>query len=349
MPLNRKASILFLISVVLYVGLSLIVSLGMANTVNENTLYLLNSLVIQIPAFLIPAVFFRRTNRFKIAPMPHFGQIVLAIVIGIGCIFMNEALTFLNNAALFGVEFETNSTSAETILGMPAWNMVLSLAIVPPICEEFMMRGALLEAWRRYSPVWAAILTSLLFALLHMAPSYFIVYVGIGLLLAIVYLITRNVWLTVLIHLVNNLASVLAALSASGAGSDAAQTAQAAEQSFIEELMNTRSGLLILTVFYGVFAAAVLVPAVIGLKNGCKRRGEGMFAIDADSFLPRKKSKDPLDELYNYNAEAPVLTEETAVGELEKPNLFRDAVLWIVLGLLILMNVAAALGEFGIV
>ena len=348
MPLNRKASILFLISFVLYIGMSLVVSFALAGRSDDSTLFLLNSLVIQIPAFLIPAVLFRRMNRFRIAPPPHIGQIALALVIGIGCILMNEALTFLNNAIFFNVDFETNATSAETIQKLPVWNMVLSLAIVPPICEEFLMRGAMLEAWRRYSPVWAAILTALMFALLHMAPSYFIVYVGIGLLLAAVYIITGNVWLTVLIHLVNNLASVFAAISLQG--QTAEEAAQAAEEGagFADKLMGSVPGLLILTVIYGGLAAAFLIPSIKGLINGCRNRGEGMFDPESMVYVPRKKSADPLNELYSYDPEAGA--EATAPqGETGRQSLFGDAVLWIVLGLLVIMNIAAALGEFGLV
>ncbi|MBO4563546.1 MAG: CPBP family intramembrane metalloprotease [Clostridia bacterium] len=338
MKLNRKASILFLISLGLYLALSVVLLLLQPKS--TETAFLLNAFMISLPAFLIPAIIFRRRNRFPISPAPLFGHILLALLLGVGCVLMNEALSSLNSALFFGIDISSNSTTAEDILSMSTWSMILSLAIIPPLSEEFLMRGALLEAWRRYSPIGAAFLTSLLFALLHCAPSAFMIYFGIGLLLAAIYLITRNVWLTVIVHFVNNFASVIAALSLrSQIGADGSASELISEsESVFGALNGTRMGYIGWFIIYGVIAALFLVPCMMGLVKSCRRRGIGMFAPETEA-APGEGEATLTDAILN---------EQETVPE-EKGSMWSDGVLWGVIIVLLVLNIVSGLYEFGVI
>ena len=120
MRLNRKASLLFLISFALYLTLSVVLSfgIGLIENSSDDLLYLLNALVVSIPAFLIPALVFRRRNELPRFTAPRFGHIMLAVAIGIGCVNLNAALSMLNSAIFYNVDIISNSTTAETIVGM---------------------------------------------------------------------------------------------------------------------------------------------------------------------------------------------------------------------------------------
>ena len=72
--------------------------------------------------------------------------------VGIGGIYMNAALSLLNQAIYFNVDLVSNSTTAATIAELGPIAMLIGLALVPPVSEEFIMRGTLLESWRRYGP-----------------------------------------------------------------------------------------------------------------------------------------------------------------------------------------------------
>ncbi|MBO4848541.1 MAG: CPBP family intramembrane metalloprotease [Clostridia bacterium] len=337
MKLNRKASLLFLICVGLYLALSFALVL-LLPSITAETAFLLNAFMLSIPAFLIPALIFRRKNRFPFFPAPRFSHVMLAVLLGIGCVYMNEALMSLNNAVFFGIEIHSNATSAETILGMSTWSMIVALAVIPPISEEFIMRGALLEAWRRYSPVGAAFLTSVLFALLHSAPSAFIIYFGIGLMLAAIYLISRNVWLTVIVHFVNNFASVLAALSMrSNAAPGAEQADLVAEgQSMLASLTESRAGCIGMFIIYAVIASLFIVPCMIALKRSCMRHKLGMYKEEAAETDP----------------DGAVLTDaapDIRADGGEYGSMWSDGVLWGVIAVLIVLNVVTGLQEFGVI
>lgn len=80
----------------------------------------------------------------------------------------------------------------------------ISVAVVPPLVEEFLFRGIILQKLKRYG-TWFAILTSaLLFALFHgdLVQAVFAFFCGIA--LAFVTLKTKNLWPAVIIHLLNN-------------------------------------------------------------------------------------------------------------------------------------------------
>lgn len=321
MELNKKASILFLISVILFLGLSVV--LGFFSGIDPNLFYLLNSLAISIPAFLIPAIIFRRKYKLPRSGAPTAAMVLLAIGLGVGCIFMNQSLSYLTEAIFGNIRVVSNSTTSETIMGLDLWVMVIALAIVPPISEELIMRGTLLECWRRYSPVGALVLTSVLFGLLHAAPSSLLIYMGLGLLLGSVYLITRNYWLCMIIHLINNLVSVIGAVIMQQYGGAEAAAEEASEA---VSWMSPAVPYFILFILSGIMAAAIILPLMILLKNHCMKNRLGKYSEAALS-----------------EAQAPIAEGEAA------PALMRDPVLWIAILLLVLINLFSGLMEFGVI
>ena len=336
MRLERKASILFLICFALYLGLSIVIA-AVSAKLSEDLQFLLSSIFVSIPAFLVPALLFRRRNALPVFKAPRFGHIMIAAAIGFGCVYMNEALTFFNNILYSGIELNSNTTTAETILELHPLVMILSLAIIPPVCEEFIMRGTLLESWRGTSPIGAAVLTSAMFALLHLAPSGFIIYFGIGMLLAVVYLITRNVWMTVIIHLVNNSASVYSALStkiiAAQKGVSPYEMLNEA-QSGLFEFLPQESMNAVMLIVTSLMAAAIIVPMMLVLKGIYKRNKLGMY------------EERPLEEPVTDG----MLTCDAAeIAEQKRPSLLSDPVLIVTIAILIILNILMGLIEFGVI
>lgn len=86
---------------------------------------------------------------------------------------------------------------------------IVSIAVVPPLVEEFAIRGVIMQPLRKYGDVFAIIASALVFAVLHgnliQAPFALIAGIGIGYAVCI----TNSVWTGVLIHAVNNLYSVI--------------------------------------------------------------------------------------------------------------------------------------------
>ena len=103
-------------------------------------------------------------------------------------------------------------TSTEGMWGWPA--LLLWLAIVPGFCEELTFRGLLLRGLQKRMPFWlAALVSSILFAGLHLSPRNLPYSFLLGLVLAIVAFRTGGIWYAVLTHILYNmLASLLAVI-----------------------------------------------------------------------------------------------------------------------------------------
>ena len=84
--------------------------------------------------------------------------------------------------------------------------MFTSLVIAAPILEELIFRGIMLDGLLRiYSPTKAVIVSSLLFGLIHLNPAQFVGGALVGGFMGWVYVHTRSVMATILIHAVFNL------------------------------------------------------------------------------------------------------------------------------------------------
>jgi uncharacterized protein len=89
-------------------------------------------------------------------------------------------------------------------------NLVI-MALLPAIGEELFFRGSLQKALLRLShkPWLAIVVSSAVFALLHGTFFKLLPIFTLGLILGIVYYVTRNLWYTILIHFLNNAFAVL--------------------------------------------------------------------------------------------------------------------------------------------
>lgn len=316
MTLNRKASLLFIAAFSLYIGLSLALGYALPEGTGYTGTLIANALVVSIPAFLIPAIVFRRRNGFELFAAPPPPHALIAIALGVGCMLLNLALVSLTSALTYGLEIRSTALDVrESLKGSNFFVMLICVALIPALSEEYLMRGALLEAWRRCSPVWAAVFTALFFALLHLSPSNFIVYFAMGMLFAAVYNITRNVWMTVVIHFMNNFFSVLLAMRYLGNDGGAASAAAAQAMEY------TRADYFASFVNMAIIAAAVIAPMLFLLKISCRKRSMGMYA----------------------------LTEGAAESSVGASALLTEPLLWVTAAVLLLLNLLFGLIEFGVI
>ena len=94
--------------------------------------------------------------------------------------------------------------------GAPLWLMVLSSALMPAICEEWAFRGFFLGAVEfKLKPAAAIVLTGMFFGAFHMSFLQFILISPLGILLTYIVWKERSIFLSMLMHFLNNLTSVL--------------------------------------------------------------------------------------------------------------------------------------------
>jgi membrane protease YdiL (CAAX protease family) len=105
--------------------------------------------------------------------------------------------------------------------------LLFFLAVVPAVGEEFMLRGLIGRGLvARWGILWGVLMTSVLFAGLHMYPPHVAAIFPVGIMMHIVYLTTRSFWTPMLFHFMNN--GLAALYSALGVTSDSGEVADGA-------------------------------------------------------------------------------------------------------------------------
>lgn len=93
----------------------------------------------------------------------------------------------------------------DQMTGGPFWSSFLLTAIFAPIFEEWLCRGMVLRGLlTRMKPTWAIVISAVFFALIHFNPWQALNAFIIGLVMGYIYFKTGSLWLTMLVHFVNN-------------------------------------------------------------------------------------------------------------------------------------------------
>ena len=101
--------------------------------------------------------------------------------------------------------YDVISALLEQMTGGPFWSSFLLVAIFAPIFEEWLCRGMVLRGLlTKMKPGWAIVISALFFAVIHMNPWQALNAFIIGVVMGYVYYKTGSLWLTMLIHFVNN-------------------------------------------------------------------------------------------------------------------------------------------------
>ena len=129
-------------------------------------------------------------------------------VMVISAVAINYVSAFFQ--ALMGIEFTAAVNEIklvgikETLLG------VLSVAVVPAIIEETMIRGVVMQPLRKFGDKYAILMSAFVFACMH-GNMVQIPYTVIGgCLLGYLAIVTGSLWPSIILHFINNLYSVIA-------------------------------------------------------------------------------------------------------------------------------------------
>lgn len=84
-------------------------------------------------------------------------------------------------------------------------SIVISIALVPAFCEEFLFRGFVQSSFeKRFNIFWTVILTASIFAIFHFNPFAFIPLFALGAYFSYVVYLTDSIFISVILHFLNN-------------------------------------------------------------------------------------------------------------------------------------------------
>ena len=101
--------------------------------------------------------------------------------------------------------------------GQNFWLLLLTTGILVPIMEEITFRYGIHQYIARSNVTWAIILSSVVFGLMHGNPIQIAYATVMGVILALVYQKTQNLWYPIIIHMAVNSSSICSILFESDA------------------------------------------------------------------------------------------------------------------------------------
>ena len=179
------------------------------NGIEPVTMYILNSIVCLV-GFGVSAIIITKLNKLRMDDVLKikkvaFGDTVKFTIASMGFVYVfNLLLMIMNiNLSLFG--YENKMSDLGDVNGF--WGNVIyfvSIAIVPPIIEEFIFRGAILGSLRKHGDAFAVIVSAVLFGFMHanfiQTPVTFLT----GLILGYLTVKTNSIIPAIILHFVNN-------------------------------------------------------------------------------------------------------------------------------------------------
>ncbi len=144
--------------------------------------------------------------------MPHPAA-WLAVLIGVpSTLIMGQALFQVVNRYIFPVPPQMLEAFGESLVGveMPLWQLVLFLCVTPGILEELCFRGVLLHGLsKRLRPVALVLVVGAIFGMFHVSLFRIIPTGFLGVVLAVVTLLTGSILPAMLWHFLNNALAIV--------------------------------------------------------------------------------------------------------------------------------------------
>ncbi len=200
---NKIAALLFSI-LTLLLALQLLSELGLLFALTN-----LHKLLIYLVIFILPITVYIKVNRYKrraalklnFVKVKYLPFILLyAVSVSIICAFINAGV-----AAVSGGLWDTRAAaSAVGFVSDNPFITMLTMVLMPALCEELLIRGLALYEYEKYGVTASVLMTSAVFSLFHGSlftiPSLFLA----GVFYAVLTRLFNSVYPAVICHIVNN-------------------------------------------------------------------------------------------------------------------------------------------------
>lgn len=172
-------------------------------------------LAINQAAFFIASSIYvsaKKQNPFKLAGFSNKlsgKQIAYLPLFAVGLMIAIAPLAMLFSTLVHSTGYQMESGLPEINSPTTILMAVFFICVLPAIGEEFLFRNAVLRGFKRRGYYYAAIVSSLMFCLMHGNPDQLVHQFFVGLMLAYVMQVTGNLLAPMIVHFSNNLLALL--------------------------------------------------------------------------------------------------------------------------------------------
>jgi membrane protease YdiL (CAAX protease family) len=156
-------------------------------------------------------LYLRKDDRMQKLGLTHFGRISFGRATILAVVLVAAAMIFNYVYATYVIPgIGMQEEMAKMLASIPRTPVNIAagffaIAIAAPLVEELLFRGLLQNTLARHLPIWGAIiLSSLLFALVHLQPYAIPGLMSLGIAFGYLYHRTGSLRTNIMLHMVNN-------------------------------------------------------------------------------------------------------------------------------------------------
>lgn len=136
-------------------------------------------------------------------------KISTVLLVAVTMLFLSPLLTFVNLLSQLLSNYVAAESIVEEISGSPFWVAFAVIAVLPAVTEEFVYRGMLFGGYRKRSILMGAIVSGLVFGLMHGNLNQLMYAFVMGVVFALIDEITGSTVSSMVMHLLVNGTSVV--------------------------------------------------------------------------------------------------------------------------------------------
>ena len=138
-------------------------------------------------------------------------------------IFSTLAINFISTIIqeMLGITFTTGVEDPKIMGAEGIFIAVLSIAVLPAILEEVVVRGIIMQPLRRFGDKFAIVASALIFGIMHGNMVQIPYTIVAGLFMGYLAIATGSLWPSIILHFINNFYSVAVVVAYDNAGDTA--------------------------------------------------------------------------------------------------------------------------------
>lgn len=143
----------------------------------------------------------------------NWGIAILWIVGGLIMAYIFQGVANVIEVELLGIEQESENTEMIMNFSKISPLFIIIPALIAPILEEIIFRKIIFGVlYKRMNFFFAALISALIFAIIHGEPEHTLIYASMGFVFAFVYVKTKRILVPILVHIAMNSLAVLISL-----------------------------------------------------------------------------------------------------------------------------------------
>ncbi|SHN35132.1 CPBP family intramembrane glutamic endopeptidase [Gracilibacillus kekensis] len=165
---------------------------------------------------LIISIYFLRdeVSEFFRTEQKQIGTIILWSVLGFILVFITQIVAVVIETFVFGIKPGSQNTMDLMNIARQAPIFIIIISVLGPILEELVFRKAIFGSLhKRMNFFFAALLSGIIFAAVHMDFSHLLTYTAIGMVFAFLYVETKRIIVPIIAHMAINTYAVIGQLS----------------------------------------------------------------------------------------------------------------------------------------